>query len=106
MLNVQIHLLSDDLDKTFNKQKYKDLFDIGVLSTHSANQIGKEGNGLNNIFKKGAKVHVETCDTLCILNKDQKKEFRTKLNDKITAAGWEVSKDQPYSHHVLYTVNK
>jgi len=33
MLNLQIHLLSDDLDKIFTKQKYKNLFDIGVLST-------------------------------------------------------------------------
>lgn len=33
LLNIQIYLLSDDLDKLFTKQKYKDLFDIGVLST-------------------------------------------------------------------------
>ena len=51
LLNVQIHLLSDDLEKLYTKQKYKNLFDIGVLSTASANYIGKEGNGLNNIFK-------------------------------------------------------
>lgn len=69
LLNVQIHLLSDDLDKIFTKAKYKDLFDIGVLSTHSANYVGKEGNGINAIFKSDAKVHIETVDQLCITNK-------------------------------------
>ena len=106
MLNIQIHLLSDDLDKIYTKQKYQDLFDIGVMSTHSANYIGKEDNGLNKIFKNNASVHVETVDQLCITKKDQKQDFRNKLNEKATAAGWELSKEQPYSHHVLYNVKK
>lgn len=38
-LNVKIHLLSDDLSKLYTRQKYKDLFDIGVLSTTSGIKI-------------------------------------------------------------------
>mgnify|MGYP000503925665 CR=1 FL=1 len=37
--NVKFHLLTDSIDKLYTKSKYKDLFDIGVLSIHSANKI-------------------------------------------------------------------
>lgn len=106
MLNVQIHLLSDDLDKIFTKAKYKDLFDIGVLSSHSCNYVGKEGSQINNIFKQDAKVHIETVDQLCIMKKEQKAEFRKKIVEKCEAAGWEASKEVPFSHHMLYKVKK
>lgn len=71
--NVKIHLLTDDLEKIFNKQKYADLFDIAVLSIHSANRISEE---MNTILKNKAKVHVETCDNLCVLKKEQRSQFR------------------------------
>lgn len=38
-LNVKIHLLSEPLEKLYTKQKYQDLFDIGVLSTVSGIKI-------------------------------------------------------------------
>ena len=69
MANVKIHLLSDDLRKLYNKQKYIDLFDIGILSIHSANKIDAD---MNAIFKKGAKVHVESADMLVPLSKEQR----------------------------------
>jgi hypothetical protein len=67
MANVKIHFLSDDIEKLYTKQKYRDLFDIGVLSIHSNNKISKE---LNCMFKKGAHVHVETADMLVPLSKE------------------------------------
>eukprot|EP00355_Strombidium_rassoulzadegani_P006447 CAMPEP_0168617932 /NCGR_PEP_ID=MMETSP0449_2-20121227/5803_1 /TAXON_ID=1082188 /ORGANISM="Strombidium rassoulzadegani, Strain ras09" /LENGTH=311 /DNA_ID=CAMNT_0008658775 /DNA_START=147 /DNA_END=1082 /DNA_ORIENTATION=+ len=68
--NVKIHLLSDDIEKLFTKQKYAELFDIGCLSITSANNVGKEEIDLNKLFKKGASVHVESSDTLVILKKE------------------------------------
>lgn len=38
-LNVKIHFLSDELKNLHKKKHYKSLFDIGILSMHSANQI-------------------------------------------------------------------
>jgi dynein assembly factor 3, axonemal len=64
--NVKFHLLTDSIDKLYTKSKYKDLFDIGVLSIHSANKIDSEFLGL---FKDGAKLHVESADYIVIMNK-------------------------------------
>ena len=104
-LNVKIHLLSGDLDSIFEKQKYAGLFDIGVLSTHSCNYIGKEGNGMNKIFKKGAMVHIETVDQLCVCKDEQKKAYRAKVEEKCAAAGWKMASEAPYTHHMLYHVD-
>ena len=103
MANVKIHLLSDDLDKLYTKQKYHNLFDIGVLSIHSSNKISKE---FNYLFKKGAKVHVETADMLVPLNKDQRKEFRKKVEEKCSGADWVELANPPYTHHMFYQVDK
>lgn len=67
MGNFKIHLLSDSINKLYTKQKYNSLFDICVLSIHSANQIGKD---FGYLLKKGSKVHVETADNLVTLTKD------------------------------------
>ena len=48
MANVKINLLSGNLDKLLLKKKYKNLFDIGVLSVNSANNIKRE---LSVLFK-------------------------------------------------------
>ena len=104
-LNAKIYLLSGDLDSIFEKQKYAGLFDIGVLSTHSCNYVGKEGNGINKIFKKGAMVHIETVDQLCICKDEQKKAYRAKVEEKCTAAGWKQASETPYTHHMLYHVD-
>lgn len=62
--NVKIHFLTSKLEKLFVKKKFAKYFDIGVLSVHSANEISSE---MSVLFKKGAKVHVETCDYMVIL---------------------------------------
>jgi hypothetical protein len=85
MANIKIHLLSDDLRKLYSKAKYIDLFDIGILSIHSANKIDAD---MNAIFKKGAKVHVESADMLVPLSKDQRAEFRKKIIEKTEKANW------------------
>lgn len=46
--NVKIHLLSGKLEKLFEKKKYKNLFDLGVLSINSANEISQN---LSILFK-------------------------------------------------------
>ena len=68
MANVKIHLLTDELPKIYGRGKYAQLFDIGVLSIHSASNA--DNAEINKIFKPNAKVHVETSDMLVILRKD------------------------------------
>lgn len=101
--NIHIHLLSDDLDKLQTKSKFNDLFDIGVFSIYSSGKIEEK---VNYLFKKGAKVHVETADYLVQLSKTQRPEYRVKLQDKAAKAGWREVKDAPYSHHMLFEVDK
>jgi len=104
-LNVKFHLVSDDLSEMFKKKKYRNLFDIGVFSLHSASSIDKPE--LTNMFKKDATVHVETSDQLVILSKDQKKEFRKKIEDKCATAKWKKVEKYVYDkHHLCYQVDK
>lgn len=101
MANVEIHLLSDDLDKVFHKKKFRDLFDIGVLSIHSCSHISED---MSAIFKKGARVHVETADFLVPLKQAQKQEFRKRITEKALKANWREVSDPPYNHHLLFEI--
>lgn len=96
-------MLSDDLTKLYTKSKFHDLFDIGVFSIFST---GKIDESINVLFKKGAKVHVETADYLVQLNKTQRPEYRVKVAERAAKAGWKECKDAPYSHHLLFEVDK
>ena len=102
-LNVKIHLLSDDLSKLQTKKHYKNLFDIGILSMHSANSVNLD---LNKIFKKDAKVHVESGDNLVVLKKEQQAQFREMVDKKCAEAKWKKVEKYKYSHHQLYTIDK
>lgn len=64
MANVKINLLSGNLEKLLLKKKYKNLFDIGVMSVNSANNIKRE---LSVLFKDQAAVHCESADYMIIL---------------------------------------
>lgn len=103
-LNVKIHLLSDDLNKIYKKEKYQNYFDIGVLSMSSGDRMKDEEN--KNIWKNGAKVHIETCDQLVIFKKEQREEYRKKVEEVTAEAGWVKCKKTPYTHHMLYEVKK
>ena len=103
-LNVKIHLLTDDLNKLYKKEKYKDIFDVGVLGIGAADKMKEEDH--QNIWKKGAKVHVETCDNLVIMKKEQRAEFRKKLDEYATGAGWKDCKEHPYDAHMLWDTGK
>jgi len=46
--NVKLHFISGNLEKLYEKKKYRNLFDLGVLSVGSANQISKD---LSVLFK-------------------------------------------------------
>jgi len=59
---------------------------------------------MNVLFKKGARVHVESSDNLVILKKDQRAEFRTKLAEKLKEVGWNKVESAPYDHHLLYEI--
>lgn len=100
--NVRFHLISGNLEKMYNKKKYHNLFDIGVLSVNSANQIKKD---LSVLFKDKARVHCETGDYMVILKADQREEFRKKIIEKVKEARWTVSKEPVYSHHMLLQVH-
>jgi len=101
--NVKIHLLTDSLDKLYSKSKYKDLFDIGVMSIHSANKIDPE---LMVLFKDKAKLHVETADYIVIMKKEQRQEFRSKIQEKCEKANLKLIKEPPYKHHMMFEVSK
>ena len=103
MANIKIHLLSEDLDRLYTKQKYNNLFDIGVLSIHSANKIDEK---MSSIFKKGAAVHVETADMLCFLKKDERAKFREKIQDLCNKAKWKGLPNAPFGHHMFFEVDK
>jgi len=79
------------------------LFDIGVLSIHSANKID---NDLMGLFKDGAKVHIESADNIVIMNKEQRAEFRTKIAEKCEKANMKLVGCTPYNHHMFYEVKK
>lgn len=102
-LNVKIHLLTDSLDKIYQKQRYQDLFDVGVLSVASA--IHMKDAELKNIFKKNGKVHLELCDNFVVLKKDQRQEYRTKLAGYAKEMGWKAC-ESSYTHHLLYDIGK
>ena len=101
--NIKIHLLTDEIDKLYSKQKYQNLFDIGVLSIYST---GKIDEYLSILFKKGAKIHVESADMVVPLSKEQRAEFRKKVDEKCEKAGWQLLANPPYTHHMLYQVDK
>ena len=103
MANVKFHLLTDSIDKLYTKSKYKELFDIGVLSIHSANKIDAD---FTNMFKEGAKVHIETADNIVIMNKEQRAEFRSKIAEKCEKANMKQMSTTPYNHHLFYEVAK
>ena len=64
MLNVKFHLLAGDLCALRTKSKYRNLFDGGVLSMQSANNISPE---LSELFKDKSRVFVESADYLIAL---------------------------------------
>ena len=46
---------------------------------------------------------METCDTLCILKPEQRKEYRENMDKKYgDAAIWKRADKQPTDHHILY----
>ena len=104
MSKVKFHLLSDDVEKIFGKQKYAELFDVGVLSVHSANVIDNED--VNKIFKKGANIHIESSDQIVMMTKEQRVQFRQAVADKCVKAQWKQAEEAPYKHHMLYKVDK
>lgn len=99
---VKIHFLSGNLEKLTLKKKFIKLFDIGVLSVHSANNIKEE---MSLLFKNNAKIHVESCDYMVIFKPEQRQQFREKVVEKAMQARWVEIKDGPYQHHMLFEVN-
>lgn len=57
-------LADKDLTSYAMKRKFQGLFDIGVLSLHSADKIGPE---LTKMFKDKARVHCESADFLIVM---------------------------------------
>lgn len=54
----------NDLRTLSTKRKYQGLFDIGVMSIHSADKISPE---LTKLFKDKARVHCESADFLIVM---------------------------------------
>lgn len=100
-LNIKVHLLTDTLDKLYTKQKYNNLFDIATLSIASG--IHMKDADFKKIMKKNAKVHVELSDQLVILKKDQRAEYRSKVETYGKECGWKPV-DSFYKHHLLFDI--
>lgn len=104
-LKVKIHFLSDDVKKIFKKQKYQNLFDVGVVSLSAFEFIHEEG--AENIFKPSSHVYVENCNTCVAVKKDLKAEFREGLQKKMEEKGlWKMKYPSPYHHHQLFVSGK
>jgi hypothetical protein len=72
--NVHFHLMADqDLKQLKTKQKFRGLFDGGILSINSAAYISED---FSLLFKDKARVHCETADFLIMLSAEQRVEFR------------------------------
>lgn len=99
---VKIHLLGDKNLKNYaGKRKYQGLFDIGVLSVHSADKISPE---MTKMFKDKARVHCESADYLIVMKPEQRVQFRTEVYKKVAEAGWTTLENSPYDHHMLFEV--
>ena len=99
---VKIHLLgTQDLRTLNSRRKFQGLFDIGVMSLHSADKISPD---LTKMFKDKARVHCESADYLIVMKPEQREEFRTKVLEKATEASWDLQSDAPYQHHMLFEV--
>ena len=77
------------------------MFDIGVLSVHSADKISPE---TTKLFKDKAKVHCESADYLIVMKPEQRVEFRSKVREKATAANWTTQEATRFAHHMLFEV--
>ena len=100
--NIKIHLLAqDNLAELTKKQKYIGLFDLGVFSSNATNFIGDE---CTSLFKHRAPVHLESADVLVCLKPAQKSEYREKVTEKCTKAGWKRTTPAPFKHHLLFEV--
>ena len=73
------------------------------MSINSGAGITKE---MSYLFKKGARVHIESADNLAILSKVQRSDFRAKIMEKCEAAEWKLVAKPPYNHHMLFEVDK
>ena len=100
--NVHIHLVTYDFEKLFTKSKFHNLFDIGVLSIHSDNQIKPE---FNILFKDKAKILAETGDCLIVFKPEQKLEFKKKIVEKAVASSWQQLDYDGPAHHLLFEVS-
>lgn len=101
--NVHFHLMAEpNLKSLKTKQKYRGLFDGGVLSINSAALIGDD---FSQLFKDKARIHCETADYLIALTPEQRIQFRKEVLKKVTDSKWECLKDNPYKHHFLLQVN-
>lgn len=69
-LNIKLNFITEDITRIFKKSKYENLFDTAVLSVNT-NEFLTSDDGMK-VFKEGAKVHVETCDTLVCFKKEQR----------------------------------
>lgn len=102
-LNVHFHFLAEpDLGKLHTKAKFQKLFDIGVLSLHSAGKMKSKEFG--ELFKDGAPVHVETADFVIAMKKDLRSEYRKKLIECAEINKWELMVPAPFAHHMMFKV--
>lgn len=100
-LNIKLNFITEDITRIFKRQKYENLFDTAVLSINT-NEFLHSDDGMK-VFKPGAKVHVETVDTLVLFKKEQRKEYRDGVIKRMTERGhWKLEKDMFGKVHLLF----
>lgn len=100
---VKFHFLAEpDIKTLATKRKFQGLFDIGVMSVHSADKITPE---LTSLFKDNARVHCESADFLIVMKPEQRVEFRTQIHKLAKEASWTHKENGPYKHHMLFEVS-
>lgn len=81
---IKFHLISDPIQKLAEKKRYKSKFDLAVISSRSAAFT----QDLNQVFKKGAFLHVETIDTFVGFKKENQEKYREVVTQKAKDFGW------------------
>ncbi|CAI2366251.1 unnamed protein product [Moneuplotes crassus] len=97
-LNVKIHLLTGKIDTLYVKSKFKDLFNIAVLSMRCSDRINKD---FNQLLANDCYIMIENGHNLVIFDEKNKVDFVKKLKEQTWEANWKELDDR-YAHHCSF----
>ena len=97
-LNVKFHLITGNISNLYQKQKYKNLFNIVALSMRCSDRIKKE---FNQLLADNCYITIENGNKLVIFDVKNRKDFIRKLKEQTKEANWKELEDM-YDHHCSF----